>query len=53
MKFRALPLLALAVVVSDAHADLSQVQLVEFITGVTRPVAMRDAGNDRYYIVQQ
>ena len=53
MKFRALPLLALAVVVPDAHADLSQVQLVEFITGVTRPVAMRDAGNDRYFVVQQ
>ena len=30
-----------------------EVTLVPFITGVTRPVAMRDGGNGRYYVVQQ
>lgn len=50
-RFALLSALALS---APLHAAIPpEVVLTPVITGVTRPIAMRDAGNGRFYVVQQ
>lgn len=49
-----LSVIALSAFAAVAHSAVPpEVTLVPVITGITRPVAMRDAGNGRFYVVQQ